>query len=118
MGRDALWLVLVMILGASVLVLVLPDDEAVSGNEDDTNDGTSGILLHSKQVDLSRIVITGHSMGGHGAWIQATHYPDGLVGLAPAAGWLRKESYGYFALLCFLVLAVHEYIDTAFAFDD
>ena len=37
MQNNALWLVLVMILGASVLVLVLPDDEAVSVNEDDTS---------------------------------------------------------------------------------
>ena len=40
MQNNALWLVLVMILGASVLVLVLPDDEAVSVNEDDTKDDT------------------------------------------------------------------------------
>jgi hypothetical protein len=37
MQNNALWLVLVMILGASVLVLVVPDDEA-SVNEDDTED--------------------------------------------------------------------------------
>ena len=40
MQNNALWLVLVMILGTSVLVLVLPDDEAVSVNEDDTKDET------------------------------------------------------------------------------
>ena len=36
MGRDALWLVLVMLLGASLLLLLLPEDEAVSVNEEDT----------------------------------------------------------------------------------
>ena len=34
MQKDALWLVLVMILGASLLVLMVPEDEAVSVNED------------------------------------------------------------------------------------
>ena len=34
MQKDALWLVLVMILGASLLVLLVPEDEAVSVNED------------------------------------------------------------------------------------
>ena len=38
MGRDALWLVLVMLLGASLLLLLLPEDEAVSVNEEDTEE--------------------------------------------------------------------------------
>ncbi|MEC8399542.1 MAG: hypothetical protein VXZ34_08145, partial [Candidatus Thermoplasmatota archaeon] len=38
MGREALWLVLVMLLGASLLVLLLPGDEAVSVNEEDTEE--------------------------------------------------------------------------------
>ena len=40
MGRDALWLVLVMILGASLLVVLVPEDESVSVNDGDTEDGT------------------------------------------------------------------------------
>jgi len=77
-------------------------------DENDTDPGTSGSVsvLRSKRVDLKRILITGHSMGGHGAWIQATHYPDGLVGLAPAAGWLRKESYGCVFSFCFVLCMV------------
>ena len=38
MGRDALWLVLVMMLGASLLVLLVPEDEPVSVNEDEPAD--------------------------------------------------------------------------------
>ena len=41
MGRDAIWLVLVMILGASLLVTMLPEDEPVSVNEDDTDDDSA-----------------------------------------------------------------------------
>ena len=40
MGRDALWLVLVMILGASLLVVLVPEDEPVSVNDGDTEGDT------------------------------------------------------------------------------
>lgn len=36
----------------------------------------------------------GHSMGGHGALLLATHFPDMLLGALPAMGWLRLSSYG------------------------
>lgn len=36
----------------------------------------------------------GHSMGGHGAWHLATHYPDRGLGLITLAGWIKKEEYG------------------------
>lgn len=36
----------------------------------------------------------GHSMGGHGALLLATHYPDMLAAALPAMGWLRLSSYG------------------------
>ena len=35
MSRDAMWLVLVMMLGASLLVVLIPEDEPVSVNQDD-----------------------------------------------------------------------------------
>ena len=53
MGRDALWLVLVMLLGASLLVLLLPEDEAVSVNEEDTEEEVveeSTCLVGTQQV--------------------------------------------------------------------
>lgn len=36
----------------------------------------------------------GHSMGGHGALLLSTHFPDMLVAALPAMGWLRASSYG------------------------
>lgn len=35
----------------------------------------------------------GHSMGGHGALLLSTHFPDMLVAALPAMGWLRLSTY-------------------------
>ena len=35
----------------------------------------------------------GHSMGGHGALLLATHFPDMIVAALPAMGWLRLSTY-------------------------
>jgi len=47
------------------------------------------ILVH----DSSRIYLTGHSMGGHGAWHLAVTYPDVFAAVGPSAGWLSRTSY-------------------------
>ncbi|KAH9509120.1 hypothetical protein Btru_049103 [Bulinus truncatus] len=44
--------------------------------------------------DPSKVLFAGHSMGGHGAWHLATHFPDMAVGLISLAGWIKKEEYG------------------------
>jgi len=44
--------------------------------------------------DLSRIYLTGHSMGGHGAWHLAVTYPELFAAVGPSAGWLSRSSYG------------------------
>ncbi|MEJ2701162.1 MAG: prolyl oligopeptidase family serine peptidase [Sedimentisphaerales bacterium] len=44
--------------------------------------------------DPSRIYLTGHSMGGHGAWHLAVTYPDRFAATGPSAGWLSRSSYG------------------------
>lgn len=36
----------------------------------------------------------GHSMGGHGALVLATHFPDMLVAALPAMAWLRLDQFG------------------------
>eukprot|EP01062_Namystynia_karyoxenos_P058746 TRINITY_DN50229_c0_g1_i1.p1 TRINITY_DN50229_c0_g1~~TRINITY_DN50229_c0_g1_i1.p1 ORF type:complete len:1059 (+),score=218.23 TRINITY_DN50229_c0_g1_i1:80-3256(+) len=46
------------------------------------------------RADASRVLAAGHSMGGHGAWAFATRHPEVIIGVAPTAGWLRKEKYG------------------------
>lgn len=44
--------------------------------------------------DPSRIYLTGHSMGGHGTWINGVTYPDRFAAIAPSAGWVSFVSYG------------------------
>lgn len=50
-------------------------------------------LYATRLADSRRIISVGHSMGGHGAWLYATHYPDTLLCAAPMAGWISKEFY-------------------------
>lgn len=45
-------------------------------------------------ADINALVVAGHSMGGHGAWLFAALEPGRSLCLNPNAGWLRKESYG------------------------
>lgn len=49
---------------------------------------------HVPLVDTSRILFSGHSMGGHGTWGLAINSPDRALGVASIAGWIKKESYG------------------------
>lgn len=44
--------------------------------------------------DPARVVLTGHSMGGHGTWSVGTLYPDQFAAIAPSAGWISWWSYG------------------------
>ncbi len=44
--------------------------------------------------DLARCSLTGHSMGGHGAWQLGTHCPGLFAAVAPSAGWSDFWSYG------------------------
>ncbi len=44
--------------------------------------------------DPSRIYLTGHSMGGHGAWHLGVTYPDAFAAIGPSAGWISRSTYG------------------------
>jgi len=44
--------------------------------------------------DPSRIYLTGHSMGGHGAWHLGTTFPDQFAAIGPSAGWISYARYG------------------------
>ncbi|MBN2132384.1 MAG: prolyl oligopeptidase family serine peptidase [Sedimentisphaerales bacterium] len=48
----------------------------------------------SLKHDPSRIYVTGHSMGGHGAWHLGVTYPDRFAAVGPSAGWLSRSTYG------------------------
>ncbi len=44
-------------------------------------------------IDTNRIYLTGHSMGGHGAWHIGTSHPDIFAAMAPSAGWTSIYLY-------------------------
>lgn len=44
--------------------------------------------------DPARIYLTGHSMGGHGAWHIGVTYPDQFAAIGPSAGWIQRDTYG------------------------
>jgi predicted esterase len=54
------------------------------------------VLAHAQQrlkTDPQRTYLTGHSMGGHGAWQVGVTYPDRFAALGPSAGWISFFSY-------------------------
>ena len=44
-------------------------------------------------TDPARTYLTGHSMGGHGAWHLGVTYPDRFAAVGPSAGWPSFSSY-------------------------
>jgi len=51
-------------------------------------------MLAATGVSPRRVYVTGHSMGGHGAWNVAANNPDRFAACAPSAGWESFDSYG------------------------
>jgi len=51
--------------------------------------------LNQKRLgtDPQRTYLTGHSMGGHGAWHVGMTFPDRFAAIGPSAGWLSFRSY-------------------------
>ena len=45
-------------------------------------------------TDPARTYLTGHSMGGHGAWHLGATFPGLWAAVAPSAGWRSFSSYG------------------------
>ena len=55
------------------------------------------VLEEAKKVynpDLTKIYLTGHSMGGHGTWVIGTAYPDKFAAIAPCASYPDIITYG------------------------
>ncbi len=44
-------------------------------------------------TDPRRTYLTGHSMGGHGAWHVGVTFPDRFAAIGPSAGWISMWSY-------------------------
>ncbi|MCP4454629.1 MAG: prolyl oligopeptidase family serine peptidase, partial [Planctomycetes bacterium] len=54
------------------------------------------VLAHAEALygtDPVRTYLTGHSMGGHGAWYLGGTYPDRWAAISPMAGWRSFFSY-------------------------
>ncbi|RMH03002.1 MAG: hypothetical protein D6702_07270 [Planctomycetota bacterium] len=51
-------------------------------------------MIREHGLDRRRVVVTGHSMGGHGTWSLAVNDPDAFAALAPSAGWCSFDTYG------------------------
>jgi dienelactone hydrolase len=58
-------------------------------------DGLEVLSITKKEfnVDTNRIYLTGHSMGGHGAWQFGVNFPDLFGAVGPSAGWISFWSY-------------------------
>ncbi len=58
-------------------------------------DALEVLQLAQRQLDADprRTYLTGHSMGGHGAWHLGVTYPDRFAAIGPSAGWISMWSY-------------------------
>jgi dienelactone hydrolase len=52
------------------------------------------LAMKGLRADPRRVYLTGHSMGGHGAWQLGTHFPDRFAAVGPSAGWRSFFTYG------------------------
>ncbi|PIL23730.1 hypothetical protein GSI_13480 [Ganoderma sinense ZZ0214-1] len=41
----------------------------------------------------TKVLVMGHSNGGQGAWYVAARYPDRVVGVVPAAAYIKSQAY-------------------------
>jgi acetyl esterase/lipase len=51
------------------------------------------LALKTYPIDPDRIMLTGHSMGGHGTWAVGVQHHDRFAALAPSAGWSHFDLY-------------------------
>ncbi|EGN96142.1 hypothetical protein SERLA73DRAFT_124984 [Serpula lacrymans var. lacrymans S7.3] len=43
-----------------------------------------------------KVVLIGHSNGGQGAWFLASRYPDRVLGVVPAAGYIKSQASAHY----------------------
>ena len=53
------------------------------------------VVRERYNIDESRIYLTGHSMGGHGAWHIGSLFPDRFAAIGPSAGWISFWTYRF-----------------------
>ena len=92
-------------------IIVAPDSSG-GGWETEENDRAVNLLLdqvmQSYAIDKKKVVVTGYSMGGRGAWSWAAKYPDRFSAVVPVAGRPPESLEGWRVP----VLAIHSVHDT------
>ncbi|KAA1474811.1 alpha/beta-hydrolase, partial [Dentipellis sp. KUC8613] len=74
-----------------------------------------------KLADNTKVVLLGHSNGGQGAWYLASRYPDRVVAVIPASGYIKAQSYVPLTLsrsAHFIDPSLRAVLETAFTPDD
>ena len=75
-------------------VIVAPDCTAKSWSEPQSETDVLSILdfaVNSYKVDTKRILVTGYSMGGNGAWYLAARNPERFSAAVVMSGWPPAE---------------------------
>ena len=92
-------------------IIVAPDSSG-GGWDSEENDRAVNLLLDevlkSYAIDKKKMVVTGYSMGGRGAWTWAAKYPDRFSAAVPVAGRPPDSLEGWRVP----VLAIHSVHDT------
>ena len=92
-------------------IIVAPDSSG-GGWDTPENDRAVTLLLEhvmrSYAIDKKKLVVTGFSMGGRGAWSWAARYPDRFSAIVPVAGRPPESLEGWRVP----VMAVHSVHDT------
>ena len=92
-------------------IIVAPDSSG-GGWDTPENDRAVNLLLdqvlQSYAIDKKKMVVTGFSMGGRGAWSWAAKYPDRFSAAVPVAGRPPESLEGWRVP----VMAIHSVHDT------
>jgi predicted esterase len=104
-NKEAVYPLIILMHGSHVtawglnIISYAPKDWAIQvalhdrGNNDYRNAGEVDLeevmseVTKRYQIDLDRLYLSGHSMGGYGAWFLATHYPDRWAAISPQTGY-------------------------------
>ncbi|KAI9333717.1 hypothetical protein BDR26DRAFT_868064 [Obelidium mucronatum] len=55
--------------------------------------GVPPLIAETLGIDPNKLVYSGHSNGGQGAWWMSSHYPDRALAAMPASGYLKIQFY-------------------------
>ena len=75
---------------AIVVFPQVPRDSQWVGTPGDMAVAALQQTMREFHVDLSRVYLTGLSMGGHGTWYVAYRHPELFAAIVPICGWVRE----------------------------